>query len=393
MNFLFLPLGSDGDVRPHLSLARALRTRGHSATFGVNQQFRNMVQSEGFEYQEVGSELHWAEVTEALQMANMSEFVARVFRRMVLPVLKRQFELACLYGRKLNTVVIGGSFSYGARIAQEKFGIPLITVHLAPLSLGPGFPPDVNAPVCRVLNRIRNPLDLAPIESAMEWQNSSESVLCLFPKWFGAPQPHWPKNTWVTQFPLPDFNSLMHWPKELASFLKPGERALVFTTGTALENVPAFYTAVLRACGQLHKPGLLLSRNANRFLPNELPANVRSFDFLPLGPVLRRTAAVVHHGGIGTSSFCLKAGVPQLVVPFSGDQFDNARRLKVLGVADVLDRRELDGQHVADKLERLMASAEVRKRCDLVAAHMEDIDPIAEACDAVECYAASRGIN
>ena len=59
-----------------------------------------------------------------------------------------------------------------------------------------------------------------------------------------------------------------------------------------------------------------------------MQVNYASFDLL-----LPKLAALIHHGGIGTSAQCLAAGIPQLITPWAHDQFDNASRLRRLGVA------------------------------------------------------------
>lgn len=48
--------------------------------------------------------------------------------------------------------------------------------------------------------------------------------------------------------------------------------------------------------------------------------------FVPFETLLRRAAAIVHHGGIGTTLHALTAGIPQLIPPMFDDQFYNARR-------------------------------------------------------------------
>ncbi|RPJ39015.1 MAG: hypothetical protein EHM35_03255, partial [Planctomycetaceae bacterium] len=55
------------------------------------------------------------------------------------------------------------------------------------------------------------------------------------------------------------------------------------------------------------------------------------FPYVPLSSVLPRAAAVVHHGGIGTTGQAFAAGIPQLVVPFTDDQSDNAARVQRTG--------------------------------------------------------------
>jgi UDP:flavonoid glycosyltransferase YjiC (YdhE family) len=92
------------------------------------------------------------------------------------------------------------------------------------------------------------------------------------------------------------------------------------------------------ACRRLGRRGLLLSRYRDQ-LPADLPPGVRHFDYVPLSRVLPRAAALVSHGGIGTLSQALAAGIPQLIMPLGFDQFDNAARLGRLGVAATLTPR------------------------------------------------------
>nr|MBA3625578.1 glycosyltransferase [Methylibium sp.] len=58
--------------------------------------------------------------------------------------------------------------------------------------------------------------------------------------------------------------------------------------------------------------------------------------YAPFDALLPRLATLVHHGGIGTCAEALAAGVPQIVVPFAHDQFDNAARLERLGLGVTL---------------------------------------------------------
>jgi UDP:flavonoid glycosyltransferase YjiC (YdhE family) len=61
--------------------------------------------------------------------------------------------------------------------------------------------------------------------------------------------------------------------------------------------------------------------------------NVFICNYIRHSLIFPRCCLIVHHGGIGTTGQALKAGVPQIVIPFLGDQFDNAERLCRLGIA------------------------------------------------------------
>ena len=99
-----------------------------------------------------------------------------------------------------------------------------------------------------------------------------------------------------------------------------------------------FFRAAVEACGMLGRRGILLTRHA-RQLPTPLPGSVRHVAFAPFEELLPLCAAVVHHGGIGTTARALAAGTPQLVLPLAWDQPDNAARVRRLGAGSSLGTR------------------------------------------------------
>ena len=119
-------------------------------------------------------------------------------------------------------------------------------------------------------------------------------------------------------------------------------------------------------------------------LPHPLPANILWQAHVPFTVLLPRVAAVVHHGGIGTTAEAFRAGVPQLVVPFAYDQFDNGLRAKRLGVADVLVAKRLSVRRMQRKLARLLASPEVSRACDAGAKKMQQGPEMPWLLDRVE---------
>jgi rhamnosyltransferase subunit B len=102
--------------------------------------------------------------------------------------------------------------------------------------------------------------------------------------------------------------------------------------------------------------------------------------------------AFVHHGGIGTLSQGLAAGVPQLIMPMGHDQPDNARRLVRLGAGDVLPPKRFTPERVAEKLRHLIRDAEIAAACARVKALCREGNPAGAAVTVLECMArASTG--
>jgi UDP:flavonoid glycosyltransferase YjiC (YdhE family) len=211
-------------------------------------------------------------------------------------------------------------------------------------------------------------------------------VLGLFPDWFGPPQPDWPPQTRLTGFPLYDERGGADIPEELTRFLDAGEPPVVFTPGSAMAQGQDFFAAAVEACRLLGRRGVFLTRFPDQ-VPPDLPAAVRHFDYVPFSQLLPRAAALVHHGGIGTSAQALAAGVPQLVMPMAHDQPDNAARLRRLGVAASLPRARFRGPAVARDLERLLRSKEVAQNCRAVADRLKDSRAVEQTCEELEALA------
>src|SRR5690606_3215095 len=100
--------------------------------------------------------------------------------------------------------------------------------------------------------------------------------------------------------------------------------------------------------------------------------------------LLPRASAIVHHGGAGTTAQALGSGRPALVVPHSHDQFDNAERVRRLGVARTLYPQRYRAARVARELDALLRDARYGERAAATAAIVCAEDGAAAAAAAVE---------
>ena len=128
-------------------------------------------------------------------------------------------------------------------------------------------------------------------------------------------------------------------------------------------------------------------------LPPTLPPTAAHFAYVPLDVLLPRAAAFVHHGGVGSMSQGLAAGVPQLVMPLAHDQFDTAARIRRLGVGTGLGVRRFTGRRVARALAGLLESDAVAAACRAAAARLTVRDGLGRAAAAVEELAARRAAS
>jgi UDP:flavonoid glycosyltransferase YjiC (YdhE family) len=411
MHVLLVPFGSHGDVHPFVGLGKALRSRGHRVTFLVNEYFGPLVRGLGFEMVRVGDASLFEETLRDPDLWHPRRAFAVVARgiveyaRLAYPRIAERYEPG-------ETVAVGGSLAFAVRLAQETLGIPAATVHLQPgifysnyetpaypgLEIPRWWPRWFKRPLFDLiygravdphivpgLNAFRSELGLGPVKDVMRgWLHSPQRVLGLFPAWFGPAQPDWPPQTRLVGFPLYDERDATPMPADLDDFLASGPPPIAFTPGSANVHGRPFFEAAIEACTRLGRRGLLLTRHPEQ-IPSGLPEGVRHVPYAPFGLLLPRVAGLVHHGGIGTSAQGMAAGVPQLVMPLGHDQYDNAARMRRLGVARSLPPRRFRAPAVAASLGALLDSPEVAECCRAVAARFAaDPHPAEAACVAIE---------
>ena len=324
LHILLVPLGSAGDIHPFVAVGAALRQRGHLVTVITSPVFERLVRHIGLEFVPVGT----AEEFDALlQDPHLWEF-RRGFEVVAKAVLTATPQIYQIISERYvagETIVVAAGLAFGARIAQERLGVPLATIQLQPAAFQSVYQSPVLHPwLSRIdllprplkrgvfrfayfladrivgpeTNRFRAALGLPPARRFLsDWWNSPRRVIGLFPEWFGPPQPDWPSQTRLTGFPLYDETGVEPVSSDLARFLSDaedqGDQPIVFTPGSAMRHGRRFFEASIEACQHLGRRGLLLTRYPDQ-LPTSLPRQVRHFDYVPfsqLPPSLRRAGA------------------------------------------------------------------------------------------------------
>jgi UDP:flavonoid glycosyltransferase YjiC (YdhE family) len=410
MRVLIAASGSYGDIYPFIALGRELKRRGHDVRFFAASYFTPLVERSGLTAFGIGpKEAYEAAIRHPDAFHPKKGF--RIIARATLEYLPDSYRLMEQHISPGETIVIGSTLVFGARLFQETRGIPTATVHLAPSVFRsavapPRFdesgileklPPFVNRalfavmdrlvvdPVfCPTFNRFRAELGLEPLRRLFgDWMHQATVVVGLFPSWFAQRQRDWVGNIHLTGFPLEDGSkSGESLSPEAERFLDAAKRPVIFTAGSAATTETRFFRESAEACRLTGIEGLFLTRYREQ-IPEKLPNGVRHFDYLPFSLVLPRVRALVHHGGIGTSAQALAACVPQLVRPLAYDQFDNAHRLSSIGVARTLSSARYRGASAAAALEELTSSDAVRAAAAEGKRKLESRDAVSETVDVI----------
>jgi UDP:flavonoid glycosyltransferase YjiC (YdhE family) len=411
-NVVLMPVGSHGDVHPFVGVGKALAARGHAVRAFTSGYYASL-------FEAVGIELHDAFPAQQFRALLDDPMLWRPGIRAVRHVVAMAIEQAAGQYAWLaeragdpDLLVIASPLAFGARVAQDRFGLRLATLQLSPGAIPsvvdpprlPGlFMPRwlplwarraQRAVLTRLgdrlfarVNQLRREVGLGPARDIVGgWWNSPSLTLGLFPEWFSGHPVDWPPSVRLTDFPLYDESDVAAVNPETGRFLAAcADRggAVVFTPGSAMTQGAAFFAAAVEACATLDRPGLLLTRHPGQ-LPRRLPPLVRHEPYLPFSAVLPRAAALVYHGGIGTLSQACAAGTAQLLMPMAHDQFDNAARIERLGLGRTLERRRFRGPALAAALDDLLGDERIARRCQEVAGRLRASYGIGRTCDLLE---------
>lgn len=408
MHFLISCVGSAGDVHPFIAIGQALARRGHAVELLTSPHFQQRIEAAGLAFTPIGSEADYQRVVQCAALWNP---------RRSFPVLWRELQPRLVEAHRLlvdraqpDTVLVGGTMAWPVRLAQETHGLPAVTVHLSPICMFSAQAPAVlpalgdlsgwpvplvrwiqasvergfiDRVVARGFDEIRRGLGLAPVRRLMsQWVNSPQRVVCAWPDWFAPPQADWPAQALTSGFP--------RWPATqhaldaaLVDFLATGPAPIGFTPGSAMAHGRDFFARAVATCTALKRRAVLITPYADQ-LPNPLPPHAHAVSYQPFDLLLPRLAALVHHGGIGTTAQALAAGVPQGVVPFAHDQFDNAARLVRCGVGLRLATPGSLRSWIP-AVDRLLNDAAIASACQRHAALLErDVDAAERIADLIE---------
>ena len=406
MKHIILPtIGSAGDVHPVIGLGQGLRQRGHAVTIITNAHFEPLIRRMGLGFRPLGTATQYREAVKNPLLWHPTQAFAFISRHFLVPAMRLLYATLQEFDPK-EVVVVAPALAFGARLAQEKQGIPLISAHLQPSLLRSLRQPPVmgvqmptwwpmwlrrlwfrlvdqwviDPVVLPELNKFRAELGLPATRHIFkQWIHSPTKVLGLFPDWFAPPQTDWPANSQLTGFLHFEADAERPFPDEVARFLAAGEPPILFTPGSAMQHGANFFKAAAEACQALGRRGLFVSAHTR---PNQiaLPESICYTPYLPFSQVLPQVAALVFHGGVGTMAQGLAVGVPMLVMPMSHDQPDNAARLKALGVGDYLWPQQFRGRPVAEKLNRLLTNQDVLAACRLYAPMVNFEQALTDSC-------------
>jgi sterol 3beta-glucosyltransferase len=416
MQITIFAAGSRGDIQPCVALAHGLQQAGYQVRLAAPQDFAAFAQQHGVDFWPLRGDVQQAMASDAgrrfLETGGANPLQAmRAMRALITPLALQMAEDAHAACADADAILcLGVLAAFGATIAQAR-GLPLILLEPTPLLPtcafpAPGWPLQRNfggwvnrfsgVAMLRVLwswyapgvNAFRAQLGLPPASAAsfVRTLRATPLIAAYSPAIIPPPQ-DWPAHLHITGYLFLDDPTPWQPPPGLLTFLESGPPPVSIGFGSMAGSNPAELAhLIIEALAMSGQRGLLLTGWGGLHAAS-LPASVFVVDAAPHNWLFPRMAAVVHHGGAGTTAEGLRAGVPAVIVPFAFDQFFWGARVHALGMAPApIPRKQLTVARLAGAIHSAVTDPGMRQRAHACAQTLGAEDGVGCAVAVVNHY-------
>ncbi len=418
MQITLIAYGTRGDVQPALALGGALRARGHAVRLLASAHYKDWI--EGYGLTAVPAKVDFTDIMASEAGRDWAEQGNQPLKQ--LQIMKRLLDehgLALMQdawqGVQGSDLIISSftSQSYapslaqalGARHALMLLQPPLLATRSGPAMMSAPLPnrdsrlnywlgqlmiePAIFWTIGAVVNRFRREMLRLPPQNARQnaadWQRSP--VLLGYSRHVAPPAADWPPSVRLTGYWF--LNEAARWtpPTPLVNFLAAGEPPVCIGFGSMggheREAWQRLLLAAVVASGR--RAVLLAGWGGDGQAGQALPPNVLSMEAAPHDWLFPRMAAVVHHGGAGTSGAAFRAGVPQVIIPHLADQPYWGARAARLGVGPrPIPRPRLTAANLSAAIQAATGDPAYRQRAAALSARINAEDGITAAVDLIE---------
>ena len=384
MRITILALGSVGDILPYAALGAGLQSAGHTVSFITSENFRPLLLENGLnphlipgDAEQIVKDAGANYRSLVLGFRDIAEGIVQHAQRLISVLAKSDFVL--------NQLPAG---AYGFAIA-EKYEVPVWLAATIPLVRTASFPmvgwpanfstvPGYNRMTYWLskwaawqllkasINRWRvSALDLPPTTRAKYFKAFNDSklnVLNGFSRHVVSRPSDWGSNIFLTGS-WRDKNSSWRAPEKLVRFIDGADPPVFIGFGSMPIANPGETTQLILQALKESGQRAILHKGWGNLGEGTLQDSVLLIDYAPYEWLFPRMAAVIHHGGSGTTAAGLRAGVPSLIVPFLFDQFYWSKRVSELGVGpQAIPFRQLTSRRLANQIRRAVEDTAMRQQ-------------------------------
>lgn len=410
MNITILTFGSRGDIQPFLPLSLGLMSRGHNVILAAPARFKSLVEEHGITFFPLAGDPE--ELSRRLNDAghNFFKLVKELMSHAVDigAEMMRQTDEAC---RDADLIIHTFAHAVGAHTLAREKNIPDIHIQTFPMFTPTGDYPNISLPNLgnRFLNRMTHTtsLKITELTSSLGFEQVRRRaglpkrklyspfrdsplrlrtpILCAWSPSLIPPSSDWSPRVHVTGYYFFPHDDSYTPPNELREFLEAGKPPVCVSFGSMVnKNAEKVDEVICEALRQTNNRGIILSGWGS--VKRESTSDLLYLESAPHDWLLPKCKILIHHGGAGTTSAALRAGIPQVVVPFMADQPFWGSRVHAVGVTPKPIRVS---QLSVERLVSVMAEAEsknILERAQLTGQMIRSEDGVGNAVAWIESY-------
>ena len=411
-----LAAGTRGDAQPPAMLCRELARRGHEVRFIAQREFADMIEGSDVSLKPLPGNLH----------AELSSPDAQKFFNgsgNPLTFLRWFYDVGKKFGAQLTPAMVdftaGSDIVVGtgladyfsnlmARVHKTKAAhaymqpavptraFPCALISVPPFDM-PGWLNKLEAriyfeaawlgarPIAKIAHeilRLPPPSWRVPI---LEELHRGQPFLMAYSEAFLPRPKDWPDHVEVTGFWFRDTPASWQPPDDLVRFIKAGPPPIYAGFGSMVMKDPeATVNMVLEAVAR-NNARAVIAEGWSGYKPGKLPGNIYAVDSIPHDWLLPQMAAAIHHGGAGTTGASLRAGIPQIVVPFVGDQPFWGLQVEKRGVGPRrIPHKSLTAAQLSEAIAKVLNDRAMRKRAAAMGERVRAENGLKRAADLIE---------
>lgn len=414
MKITIFAAGSQGDIQPCVALGKGLQQAGYHIRLAAPHNFAEFTAAHGLDFYPVGGDVQQimtADTGREFMSAGSSNPLKsiRAIRTMIAPLALKMALDAYQACRDADALICLGVFGAFGQAIAEALHIPVINMEPTPLIPTRAFPAP-SWPIQQDLGGLHNALSGSamfqvlwqwyrpfikefrqqlglPATSAVRYLHTLKTTPML-----SAYSPHIIPHTadWLQSVHVCGYFFLenrVEWQPspELLAFLDTGDPPVYIGFGSMAGQQPQELAAiVLQALAKTGRRGLLLT-GWGGLQAETIPQNVFVLDVAPHSWLFPRMAAMVHHGGAGTTAEGLRAGIPNIIIPFILDQPFWGKRVQAMGLGpQPIPQKKLTADRLANAILTATGDRNIQAKARAIGTAIRAEDGIARAVAVVK---------
>lgn len=385
MKFCILTIGTRGDVQPYIALGLGLKAAGHEVTISTLGEFKSLVNQYGLLHDNLrGDFLKVAQSTIGQKGGNQLQRI-RQYVEMAKDTLPDEWASA----QKAEVLIYTPAAIGGFHIA-EKLNIPTFAAFPAPLYSptkefpNPFLPFHNLGPFNKLSHKFfaklgpamyRNPINqfrkdvlgLPPAKGENSLRGKPITKLYAYSEAIVPRSADWDESSVVTGYWFLDAPANWQPDPELVRFLQKGSTPVYIGFGSMFMGGGKQKTEIVLEALKLAGQRGILTTGWGGLIGENKSKDIFVLDAVPHDWLFPKVAAIVHHGGAGTTGAALRAGKPQIICPFVGDQFFWGRRVADLGISPLpIPQLKLTAEKLADAIKYAITNTNLQQRASSI---------------------------